>query len=169
MNIRKAVESDSRDVARVHVQTWQAAYRGVVPDSYLDSLSIDKRETVWLEAIRRGIPELWVAEARGEVIGWVAFGPSRDVDAPAGAGEIEAIYVAPEHWATGVGRALWLTARSRLLERGFYSVMLWVLVDNARAIRFYSIAGFKPNPALEKKIRLGEKILKEVCYEASFG
>ncbi|MEX2506747.1 MAG: GNAT family N-acetyltransferase [Pseudohongiellaceae bacterium] len=169
MNIRTARESDARSVARVHVETWRAAYRGVVPDAYLNSLSIDKRELAWGKSIRAGIPELWVAEIQSEVAGWVAFGPSRDSDASASVGELEAIYITPDHWATGVGRALWFVARRRLIERGFSSATLWVLVKNARAIKFYGAAGFQPNPASEKEINLGGATLKEVRYETYLG
>jgi ribosomal protein S18 acetylase RimI-like enzyme len=169
MNIRAAVESDAQGVARVHVETWQAAYRGVVPDAYLDSLSIDKREQVWRESIRAGIPELWVAEIRSEIKGWAAFGASRDADASTAVGELEAIYVAPDCWRTGVGRALWLVARRRLIERCFLSATLWVLSENSRAIRFYAGAGFQPNPLSEKEVSLGGKALKEVRYETFFG
>lgn len=169
MNIRRAVETDALNVARVHVQAWQAAYRGIVPDDYLDSLSIEKREAIWKESIQRGIPELWVADFPLGIVGWVAFGSSRDSDAEAGAGELEAIYVAPEYWATGIGRALWLVAYRRLKELGFSSATLWVLAGNARAIRFYHAAGFQPNHDSQKEISLGGKSLKEVRYEMSLG
>jgi ribosomal protein S18 acetylase RimI-like enzyme len=169
MNIRAAVESDARGVARVHVETWQAAYRGVVPDAYLDSLSIDKRERVWRESIRAGVPELWVAEIQSEIKGWVAFGASRDADATAAVGELEAIYVALDCWRAGVGRALWSVARRRLIERGFSSATLWVLAENARAIGFYAEADFHPNPVSQKEVSLGGKALREVRYETFFG
>lgn len=105
-----------------------------------------------------------MAEVRSEIAGWVAFGPSRDSDAASAAGEIEAIYVRPDYWATGVGRGLWLVARRRLIERGFSSATLWVLSENARAIRFYRAAGFQPDPDSEKEISIDGKILKEIRY-----
>ena len=95
MNIRPAVESDARAVAEAHVRTWQSAYRGIVPDAYLDALSSDRREIAWRESIARGSPELWVADSQSEITGWVAFGRSRDDDAAPTAGEVEAIYVSP--------------------------------------------------------------------------
>jgi hypothetical protein len=81
INIRPAVLSDARAVAEVHVKTWQAAYRGIIPDDYLKTLSVDGRGVVWHNSIARGTPELWVADSQSLVIGWVAFGPSRDADA----------------------------------------------------------------------------------------
>jgi GNAT superfamily N-acetyltransferase len=167
MNIRQVVAADARSVAEVHVQTWQVAYRGVVPDAYLEGLSIDERERLWRASIRRGTPEIWVAEVDGQVVGWTAFGASRDPDASPESGELEAIYVLPRCWATGVGRALWQLTRRRMIERGFLTATLWVLADNARAIRFYSAGGFNANPSSEKTISIGGRHLREIRYETS--
>lgn len=169
IEIRPAVATDARGVAQVHVLTWQTAYRGLVPDAYLDSLSVDEREQRWSEAIAKSAPELWVAESDTRVVGWTAFGPSRDADAAPGTGELEAIYVTPAYWSKGIGRSLWLLTRGRLSKRGFSSVTLWVLTGNARAIRFYQAAGFLPEPASEKEIRLGGLGLKEIRYETAIG
>jgi ribosomal protein S18 acetylase RimI-like enzyme len=167
MDIRPAVESDALGVAKVHVYTWQVAYRGVIPDSYLESLSVINREPVWRESIIKGSPELWVAESNSEIVGWAAFGPSRDGDADETVGELEAIYVTPSFWKKGLGRSLWLTARRRLVERGFASATLWVLRDNLRAIQFYRAAGFAEDTASEKEIVRGGQELREVRYAAS--
>jgi L-amino acid N-acyltransferase YncA len=169
MNIRRALLSDARAVAEVHVQTWQSAYRGIVPDSFLDALSVDSREAAWHEWISRGSPELWVAEAQSVITGWVAFGPSRDGDAALTVGEVEAIYVTPSHWSTGTGRELWKAARARLMERKFTSATLWVLEENQRATRFYRAAGFEPNLASRKDIMIGGKQLWEIRYETRIG
>jgi GNAT superfamily N-acetyltransferase len=169
MNIRQVVAADARGVATVHVHTWQAAYRGIVPDAYLDTLSIDKREHIWRESIRRGTPETWVAESSSQVIGWTAFGASRDPGARAQIGELEAIYLLPLYWGTGTGRALWLQTRRRLIDRGFQGATLWVLSDNARAIRFYAAGGFIPDPSTEKELSIAGRTLKEIRYATIFG
>ena len=147
------------------MRTWRAAYVDIVPQPYLDGLSVDKRETALREGLARGKPEMWVAVNDAQVIGWIAFGPSRDAGAPPAVGEIEAIYVLPEYWSTGVGRELWRAGAGRLGERGFTSFTLWVLEDNVRAMRFYSAAGMQPNPATRKLLSIGGKSLPEVRYE----
>jgi ribosomal protein S18 acetylase RimI-like enzyme len=148
------------------VRTWRAAYVDIVPQTFLDAMSVDKREVAFREAIARWKPEMWVAVKDAQVIGWIAFGPSRDAGAAPEVGEIEAIYVLPEHWSTGAGRELWRAGVGRLAERGFTSFTLWVLEDNARAIRFYRAAGMEPNPATRKLISVGGKQLAEVRYES---
>ena len=166
MIIRPAEESDALGVAQVHVQTWQTAYRGLVPDEYLDALSVEKRKIAWSETIRKQTPELWISESNSVLTGWVAFGPSRDAAAAPSTAELEAIYVMPAYWGTGTGRGLWLAARKRLVERQFARATLWVLTQNVRAIRFYAAAGFQPDPASQKQIAIGGAALTEIRYEA---
>ena len=165
--IEPATLADARRVAEVHVQAWQAAYVGIVPDEHLASLSIDKRETMWREAIEKQVPELLVAWVDGEAAGWVSFDTSRDKDAAASTGEIWALYVDPAHWSSGIGRELWRCARERLLERGFRSIGLWVLAANARAIRFYEAAGLALELGSAKLFELGGKQVQELRYTAA--
>ena len=162
--IEPATLADARRVAQIHVQAWQAAYVGIVPDEHLASLSIDKRETMWREAIEKKTPELLVARVEDDVIGWVSFDASRDKGAPADAGEIWALYVDPAHWADGVGRALLQRAQQRLSDRGFTGISLWVLAENARAIRFYQAAGYTVDPGSAQVFELGGRSVQELRY-----
>ena len=165
MQIDAARLDDARGIAEVHVRTWQTAYPGIVPREYLDSLSIDKHETMWREAIVGGKPELLVArDDNGGVAGWVAFGASRDKDATESAAEIWAIYVSATAWGSGVGRALWKHARVRMRDHGFTSVTLWVFPENVRAARFYESIGFALMPGSAKQFMLGGSTLNEVRY-----
>jgi GNAT superfamily N-acetyltransferase len=167
MHIRSARLTDAPAIARVHVQSWQAAYRDVVPGEYLDTLDAEKREPLWRESISRGTPEIWVAEVQSRVVGWSAFGMSRDPDAQSHTGELEAIYLLQDYWHTGTGWALWLVSRRRLVERGFSVVTLWTLADNLRASRFYAAAGFTPDPGSAVEVTLGNKSLRKVRYKAN--
>ncbi|MEP7101614.1 MAG: GNAT family N-acetyltransferase, partial [Burkholderiales bacterium] len=164
MTIEPATEQDAQAVAKIHVDAWRAAFVGIVPDDYLAALSVEQRFEMWRQAITDQAPELLVARLDGRVIGWVSFGPSRDKDAAADASEIWAIYLDPSHVGNGVGRALWLHARKRLIERGFKSAMLWVLSGNARAIRFYERAGFTVDAGPPQRFTLGGRELEELRY-----
>lgn len=167
MEIMRAISEDAHDIALVHVLAWQAAYNGIVPAEHLAAQSVEKREAVWRECIAKGTPEILVAKTAGQLVGWVAFGPSRDADAPHQAAEVWAIYVAPSHWSRGVGRLLWLHAREQLAEKGFKSISVWVLAENARAIRFYGAAGFIADPVGQKEVTMAGKPLRELRYETA--
>ena len=162
--IEPATLGDARRVAQIHVLAWQAAYVGIVPDDHLAALSIDKRETMWREAIEKRVPELLLARFEGDVVGWIAFGASRDKGAAQGSGEIWALYVDPAHWSGGVGRGLLQRARERLSERGFASTSLWVLAENARALRFYEAAGFTLDPGSAQLFELAGRQVRELRY-----
>ena len=165
MQVREAVLADAHDVAKIHVQTWQAAYRGIVAESYLDGLSVEAREVNWRRAIESGKPSILVADDVNDLLGWIAFGRCRDSDKLSNVGEIEAIYVAPQNWSTGVGRALWLAARERLRAAGFSSVTLWVLARNERAKKFYASAGFQLESGSSKFIEIAGTRLEECRFE----
>jgi hypothetical protein len=71
IRLASPADTDARAVAEVHVRSWQAAYRGLLPQDYLDGLdlTLDKREAYWREAIIQGGPGLLVAEVDGAVVG----------------------------------------------------------------------------------------------------
>jgi len=96
--IRPGTSGDAEGVARVHVETWQAAYAHALPSEQLQALSVEDA----VQRHRRRPPGL-VADQDGEILGFVDVGASRD---PGTDGELFAIYVHPEHSGTGVGRAL---------------------------------------------------------------
>jgi ribosomal protein S18 acetylase RimI-like enzyme len=159
-----AVLEDTPAVARVHVDTWKAAYAGMVPDEVLSALSTGPREAMWRESITRGFPDLVVAKENDQVAGFISFGACRDENVPGQVGEIYALYVLSAQWSQGVGRGLWLYARDRLMELGYQSVSLWVFAENARAIKFYLAAGFVLDPLRTHEVILGGKRLPEARY-----
>lgn len=162
VSISAASSTDCRAVAQIHVDAWRVAYDGIVPPEYLAALSVDQREAMWRTAVERGTPKVLVARTNEDVVGWIAYGRSRDVGSDPDVGEIWAIYAAPTSWSTGVGRALWEAARRDLQEQGYRSVTLWVIRDNARAIRFYERGGFAIEADSAKEFELGGAQITEL-------
>src|SRR5438128_1217377 len=125
MQIRVASSTDAHAIAQIHVSAWQTAYRGLVPDDYLDALSVSIRESNWTNSIKDGRPQILVADSGKGLSGWVAFDRCRDEDKPEHTGEIWAIYVLPAYLGQGIGRELWLRARAELTRLGYLYVTLW--------------------------------------------
>jgi GNAT superfamily N-acetyltransferase len=151
MLVRPASPTDAEAIERIRVRGWQAGYRHVFPTAELDALELDWSR--WTSRIRNP-PAGWstfVAEARGRTLGFASVGPSRDEP---DVGELYAIYVDPDEWSRGAGRALIARAEERLAEE--YAVAtLWVLEDNPRARRFYEAAGWRTDGGRQSVERLG--------------
>lgn len=149
MRIRPAQVGDAAALALVHVRTWQAAYRGQMPQEYLDQLDPVQRRALWKHWIQHVAPRAGTCvlehEADG-VIGFISVSPSRDDDAdPATIGEVTAIYLLPTHWGSGGGRMLMGAGLRHLADAGYASALLWVLETNTRARRFYEAGGWQPD------------------------
>ena len=148
LRIRRAEVSDARAIAEVIVAGWRGAYRGLIPDEFLDSLSVAGRETAWREMLTRdaeGELPAWLAQRDGRAVGFISSGPPRDEDVPLPAAEMYAIYVLPEAWRRGVGRALLETATGHWRAHRGGTLVLWVLEGNSWARRFYEALGWRPD------------------------
>lgn len=163
MQLRLAKPEDALAVARVHVRSWQLAYRGLLPGAALDRLRPEDRAQRYDFHAAAGKPETIVAEQAGVIVGFATVAPSRDGDAD-GKGELCALYVEPLWWGHGVGRALLEQARSRLLQHGFGAAVLWVLVGNARAERLYVRDGWSLEGA-RRTASIGGIAVEQIRYE----
>ncbi len=166
VDVRRASLGDESAIARVHVRTWQVAYRGQIPDAVLDGLSVDRRTASWSQIIAGSSHPAscaFVLEEDGEVCGFAHFAPSRDDDADENVGELTAIYVAPEYWGSGGGTLLLERAIAALRDAGFATATLWVLGSNIRARRFYESASWMPDGLVKTDKRDGYK-LDELRY-----
>jgi ribosomal protein S18 acetylase RimI-like enzyme len=142
--IREAVPEDARAIAEIHVRSWQATYRGLLSDEYLDGLTVEDRveqHRLSLEEPRAGWTT-WVVDEGAGPVGFAITGPSEDADAGERTAELYAIYLDPERLGTGTGRRLFEHAVGDLRSRGFRAATLWVLETNERARGFYEAAGW---------------------------
>ncbi|MEV4994554.1 GNAT family N-acetyltransferase [Streptomyces niveus] len=164
--VRAMTADDCDAVAAVRIGGWRWAYAGLMPQAYLDAMSVEENaadQRARLNGSTDSRVVNVVAERAGAVVGWGCLGPCRDPDVPNNSGEL---YVRPEHVSTGVGRALARTLVERAAVDGFSSLVLWVLKENDRARRFYEKAGFTPDGA-EEPFDVGGASVPEVRYARS--
>jgi DNA-binding transcriptional LysR family regulator/ribosomal protein S18 acetylase RimI-like enzyme len=169
MHVRTARPSDAAAMGALVVRAWQAAYRGLMPDDYLDGLKAADRTAQWTRFLTDELDPpraVYVAaDDDGRVLGFVAVGDEMGVvDAPRG--QVYAINVDPDQWGSGVGRALLDAACDRLRTSGFSSAVLWVHPGNARACRFYRAAGWRPDGTEVRADALGVEVT-EARYHCS--
>jgi ribosomal protein S18 acetylase RimI-like enzyme len=140
VRVRRAVVDDADAIERVRTDTWRHTYRGLMPDSLLDGLGYDATRRRALMSAMPPDQFVLVVEEGGAVFGFCIGGPSRTPVDRFG-GEIYAVYVLPEYHGRGAGRALLEAAAKELLARGFASMIIWVLRENAPSRRFYERMG----------------------------
>jgi len=161
--IREATALDAQALATVHVTSWRAAYRGVIEDAYLDSLSVDRRREASLAWFRNPTPSTFVrvaVDANAKVVGYAMGGPAR-TGAPTTLGEVYVLYLLPDVQRRGIGTQLMRSMARGLDLRGMEALEIWALEANA-ARAFYTRLGGRLADA--RDTRVGSRQLREVAY-----
>jgi len=154
--IREAVEADATEMGRLHVRAWQAAYRGVMPDEYLDGLRPDDRIEMWRGHLsREDRAPLLVAVSSGAVLGFAVFGSESASEPAPSCGELYAMNVDPDSWRQGVGRLLLRRVMEALTAMGYGEAVLWVVPQNDRARALYESEGWVPDGAVSTEEIMG--------------
>lgn len=97
--IREALPSDVVAIADFHTTCWREAYRGLVPDDYLDSVDARARERRWRQRIVAGERQVAVAWAGGLIAGVVSWA-TRTTTAEVPPLELTSLYVGRPSGAT---------------------------------------------------------------------
>jgi ribosomal protein S18 acetylase RimI-like enzyme len=162
MLIRPATQADVPAIARIHVDSWRAAYRGIMPDATLDSLSYADHEERWQLRVQpdAGSITLIAEQENGQIAGFVTGGKERTGD-PLYDAELYAIYLDPPYTRQGIGTQLTRSLARALHTSGYHSLLVWVLSDN-NACRFYEALG--GNYVRDATITIGGVSLPERAY-----
>lgn len=151
LTVRAMTEADVPAVSEIRVTGWQKAYAGIVPQSYLDGMTVEADRERRLSHFGRpkgSTVDLVAVGADGRVVGWACLGPCRDSGDGTAVGELYTLYVRPSLTGSGIGRTLLDAVHGRARAEGFGLMLLWVLTDNARARRFYERAGYSADGAV---------------------
>lgn len=151
--VRGAELTDAAALGRVHVRAWQATYRGMMPDAFLDGLDPHERGDVWARGLATPRDEsvrlVVCMVADDDPLGFAVAGPARDG-------------VANE----SAPRQLLTAATAELSRLEFREAVLWVATGNSRARRFYEAAGWAADGTERTDDSFGPPI-DEVCYRRS--
>lgn len=134
ITIRRAEKEDIRQVSEILVEDWQKAYRGIIADEYLDSMSVDNRYEIEVKRYQSYI----VAADKEKILGY-AWLESTDEE-PADC-EIIALYVRYSDRKNGIGRLLLNYAINHFKSLGKKKMIIWCLKDNVESRKFYEKVG----------------------------
>jgi ribosomal protein S18 acetylase RimI-like enzyme len=151
LRIRRAARADATAIARVHVETWQSAYAGLLPDAMLAGMSDVRYAAMWSQTLADKAEGRGVFVADDEEMGVVGFGSCGPVrDTPEGldgtesrVGEVYLLYVETDFQNQGIGRRLLDALFRQLRADGFDTAVLWMLADNPTRF-FYEGLGGRP-------------------------
>lgn len=161
MKIRRATLGDVAGIAHVHVQTWRSTYKGLIPDEYLDSLTIENRKKSWQRHLHTLHIAIFVAENEaGEIIGFAAGGPEQTSTFHYQA-ELYTIYILEEYQQQNIGKRLFKVVVEFLEEKHYQNLLIWALEENVNR-RFYESLGGQL--VASKPISICGKKLLEVGY-----
>ncbi len=160
--IRPALTRDADGIARVHVETWQSAYAGLVPNDYLARMTVGRSSAQWHRAAAQATKgsDLVVAEIDEEIVGFVSFGPSRSKHLPY-SGEVFALYITVDWQGQGLGRRLLATAFEALANEKHRGAFVWVLAENPSRFFYQAMGG---EPAGERMEKFAGVDLEERAY-----
>ncbi|MCE1252882.1 MAG: GNAT family N-acetyltransferase [Anaerolineae bacterium] len=159
MRIKRVTANDDlRAITQIYISAWKEAYRGIIPQDYLDTLS----EKHWSPIFKAsGLDTLVIMEGK-RYVGVSSFGKSRD-EFCSGWGEVVTLYILPDSWGRGYGFALFNQVIQTLRKQGFENIFLWVLAENSRSRGFYERCGLI-NSLENKTFELAGKTLLEYRY-----
>lgn len=171
MHIREAKPADAGGMARVQVDSYRAAYGGILPEAYLAHFSYEEQEADWRQLLTsRSDPVLYVAEQEsGEVVGYALGDPSPDEvlthNGLTYESELVALHVSPAFQRRGLGGELFSAVSSSLVEFGCGSLFLWVLRDNL-ARGFYEKHG---GVLIAERAWVNNNYFGTAIYEVAYG
>ena len=136
--IRQALPTDAQAIAQVRVDAWRKTYRGLIPDAYLDAMSVTDSMVLW-DRVLTAAPNTtntFVAERDGRVVGFASgmmlAEPKHGFDA-----ELTGLYLAPEAQRQGLGTRLAATVAAAQRSHGATGLIVWVIAGNKAARAFY--------------------------------
>ena len=163
--IREATAIDAESISRVRVESWRAAYRGIIADAYLDALSVEAGRERYLRSFdpapAAGFTRV-AADDDGRVVGFATGGVARGAGVPPREGEVWMIYLLPAEQGHGLGTRLLCSMARGLDRRGLGSMVVWALARNAPARGFYERLGGRL--CGERTAPVGAQRLDEVMY-----
>lgn len=165
IKIRKAKVDDAQKIAQINVTVWKVAYKGLLPDDFLENRNISE-ERVQSVADRIKAPDsiYFVAEYEGKTVGFCNGGLPRDEGYPFKY-EIRALYVLPEYQHKGIGKALVNEFEKAVCKQDFY---LYTLKQNINAHKFYEKIGGILLPQYNKTIKQDTFEVHEVLFAFNY-
>ena len=159
VTVRTAKQEDAEAIGSIHVACWHETYTGIISQGYLDQLDPEKRQEMWLDAIKRG-QTIFVAEAANRIVGFANGGKNRESTIDA-SGVLYAIYLLADYQKQGIGKQLFRAVEEDLSAQNLTPFITWVLEKNPACGFYKKVGGEIVADQLEE---IGGVNFKEIAY-----
>ena len=164
IGVREADADAAVAIARIHAESSQSTYAGILPDDVLLNLkSGEREERRWrhiLGPFRRN-HFVYVAEsADGGVMGFASAGSSRSATLPY-KDEVYTIYLQDDFHGQGIGRQLFASTVARAQESRGPSVIVWCLSTNTSRFFYERMGGVQ---VARRPGTVGAVAIEEIGY-----
>jgi len=169
--VRAARPDDVPEIVRIQLGTWRIAYGGLLPASVLAAATPERATAEWTAAVTDPPTprhRVLVAQDLQWTVGFLAFGPSEEDDAPPGTGLVHALLVEPRWGRRGHGSRLLAAAVDHFRGDGIARARTWVLQGDAASTAFYESAGWERDGAVRRLADLGDDEAGQAVREARF-
>lgn len=158
ITIKDARVQDAETISNIYAESWKVAYKGLIPQRYLEELQNDFWVSAFQNWINNNILKVKQIYENDTPVGCIGYGKSRDEKLP-NWGEIVSIYIHPDYFRKGYGQKMLDIALTDLKIDGFQNCYLWVLKENMTARLFYEKNGFQCNQDVFNLEIMGEKLM----------
>ncbi len=167
--IRPAILEDAEAIAKVHVASWQVAYKGLMPAEFLASLSLERCKAQWQQWLEQAEQVIMICEEKNKIVGFSSAGKARDSDLNNHLAELYTLYLLSDFWGKGYGKQLYQETLKELTTRGFKQLSLWVLESNKRGRTFYEAMDLRPDGQSKTESWQNDLNINEVRYIGDLG
>ena len=142
VTVRTATVEDAVAIARVRVESWRSTYKGMIPQAYLDGMSVESSAALWDKALAAANhrTHTFVAEDPEGIVGF-SSGVLLAEPKQGYASELAAIYLRPSYQRNGLGTRLVGAVADALAAQGATTMIVWVIAGNAQARKFCAALG----------------------------
>lgn len=158
--IRPARPQYAPGIARVHVQSWQETYPGLIAQDHLDKLEVSLATERWIRRIGARVARIFVSEENGRIVGFTSGGPPQQPELGYDS-ELYTLYLLREEQGKGLGRQLFEALAEAMRAQGHATMYCWVVRGNPAA-EFYRRQGGKRGT--EKIVEIGGQPVTEDLF-----
>ena len=140
MNIREANAEDIEPIASLYVMNWKKTYVGLLPDNFLNGLTVNEGIKKWQEYLTKEKHRIFVAYENEKILGFSACKEDEELK---NCLYLDSLHVSETSRGKGVGTKLINTVGSYAYIKGYEHMSICIVKGNDNAKRIYEKMGAK--------------------------